>query len=59
MTKRREFIKKSLMGTAGIAWWHGISVLIICFDHRANDRINIAVVGIGGRGADHIKIYVP
>ena len=56
MTKRREFIKKSLMGTAGIAiGGMGFSSKSYASIIGANDRINIAVVGIGGRGADHIK----
>jgi hypothetical protein len=23
----------------------------------ANDRVNVAIVGIGGRGADHVREY--
>jgi predicted dehydrogenase len=55
MVQRREFIKKSLAGTAGIA--AGSMV----FNARsyasimgANERINAAVIGIGGRGRDLI-----
>jgi predicted dehydrogenase len=56
MTKRREFIKKSLMGTAGIAiGGMGFSSKSYASILGANDRINIAVVGIGGRGAEHIN----
>lgn len=56
MTKRREFIKKSLMGTAGITiCGMGFSSKSYASILGANDRINIAVVGIGGRGAEHIN----
>lgn len=49
MTKRREFIKKSLIGTAGIAiGGMGLSSKSYASILGANDRINIAVVGIGG-----------
>jgi predicted dehydrogenase len=53
--KRREFIRKSVMGTAGLA------IGGIGFNSKsygsiigANDRINIAVIGIRNQGSVHI-----
>ena len=56
MTKRREFIKKSAIGTAGIAiggvgFSSGMYRSII----GANDRINLAVIGIRNQGSVHIN----
>jgi predicted dehydrogenase len=58
MTKRREFIKKSLMGTAGLA------IGGVAFSRRsynsiigANDRLNVAVIGIRGQGGSHINSF--
>jgi len=56
MTKRREFIKKSALGTAGltiggIGFSSGMYNSII----GANDRINIAVIGIRNQGSVHIN----
>jgi len=55
MTKRREFIKKSILGTAGITiggigFSSGSYASII----GSNDRINMAVIGIRGQGGTHI-----
>ncbi len=56
MTKRRDFIRKSALGTAGIIiGGKGFSAKSYASIIGANDRINIAVVGIGGRGSDHIN----
>jgi predicted dehydrogenase len=56
MTKRRDFIKNSVLGTAGITiGGMGFSSGSYNSIIGANDRINIAVVGIGGRGSDHIN----
>ncbi len=58
MTKRRDFIKKSLMGTAGIAiGGMGFSAKSYASIMGANDRINVAVVGINGRGVSHINAW--
>jgi predicted dehydrogenase len=45
-TTRRTFLQASTLSAfaATRAW-------------GANDRINVAVVGVGGRGRDHIKVY--
>ncbi len=58
MTKRREFIKQSVLGTAGIA------IGGVAFNARsyksikgANDRINVAVIGIRGQGGTHIRNF--
>ena len=56
MTKRRDFIKKSVLGTAGITiGGMGFSSGSYSSVIGANDRINIAVIGIGGRGGEHIS----
>jgi len=55
MTKRRDFIKKSVMGTAGIAiGGMGFSAKSYASIIGANERINIAVCGFGGRGSAHL-----
>jgi hypothetical protein len=58
MTKRREFIKKSALGTAAIAiGGAGFSSSSYASIIGANDRINVAVVGISSKGIDHINAY--
>jgi len=58
MTKRREFIKRSAMGTAGIAiggmgFTSGMYRSVI----GSNDRINVAVIGIRNQGSVHINSW--
>ena len=56
MTNRREFIKKSIIGTAGVTIGSmAISAKSYASILGANDRINMAVIGIRGRGSSHIK----
>ncbi len=51
MVKRRDFIKKSVTGTAGIAIGAmGFSARSYASILGANDRVNGAVIGISGRG---------
>ncbi len=58
MTKRRDFIKKSVIGTAGIAiGGMGFSSSSYASIIGANDRITVAVIGIGGRGGAHVGAY--
>jgi predicted dehydrogenase len=58
MEPRREFIKKTLLGTAGIAAGGlGFSAKSYASIMGANERINMAVIGIHGRGQDHIKAW--
>jgi len=58
MTERRDFIKKSLLGTAGIAiGGMGFSSKSYASIIGANERINIAVIGIRGRGTSHIDAW--
>lgn len=58
MEKRRDFIKKSLMGTAGIAiGGMGFSAKSYASITGANERLTIAVIGIRGRGISHIEAY--
>jgi len=58
MTKRRDFIKKSVMGTAGIAiGGMGFSSKSYASIIGANERIIAAVVGIGGRGGAHVSAW--
>jgi predicted dehydrogenase len=58
MTRRRDFIKKSVMGTAGIAIG-GMGFSSSSYESiiGANDLINVAVVGIGGRGGAHVGAF--
>lgn len=58
MENRRTFIKKTAIGTAGV------SVGLTAFSARsygrilgANDRINIGVIGLRGRGKDHMTAF--
>ena len=55
MTKRRDFIKKSMIGTAGLALG-GMSLSAKSYGSiiGANERVNIAVIGIRGQGKTHI-----
>lgn len=58
MEKRRDFIKKSVMGAAGIAiGGMGFSAKSYASIVGANDRINIAVIGFNGRGRAHIDAW--
>ena len=58
MTKRRDFIKKTVIGTAGIAiGGKGFSSKSYTSIIGANERINIAVCGIGGRGSAHLDNF--
>lgn len=53
--ERREFIKKSAKGTIAL----GTAPLIFTNSNwkGANDRVNLAVIGIGGMGQVHIQEY--
>src|SRR5512137_2383501 len=55
MTKRRDFIKTGVMGTAGIAIG-GLSLSAKSYNSvkGANDRISLALIGIRNQGAVHI-----
>ena len=58
MENRRTFIKKSALGTAGISL--GISSLSASSYARimgANDRLNIAVIGLRSRGKELIREF--
>lgn len=58
MTQRRDFIKKSLAGTAGIAIGGiGFSAKSYGSILGANERITMAVVGIRGQGNGHINTW--
>ena len=58
MTGRRDFIKKSALGTAGIAiGGMGFSAKTYGSIIGANDRINVAVIGIRSQGTAHINSY--
>ncbi|MFA5533598.1 MAG: Gfo/Idh/MocA family oxidoreductase [Mariniphaga sp.] len=58
MTARREFLKKSLAGTAGIAIGGiGFSAKSYASIIGANDRINLAIIGIRNQGSVHIRNY--
>lgn len=55
MTKRRSFIKKSLVGAAGLA--AGFNAKSYASIMGANDRINLAVIGIRNQGSVHIDAF--
>jgi len=56
--KRREFIQKSAIGTAGIAiGGMGFSAKSYASIIGANERINLAVIGIRNQGSVHIKNF--
>ncbi|MPY89976.1 MAG: gfo/Idh/MocA family oxidoreductase [Luteitalea sp.] len=58
MTKRREFIRTSIMGTAGAAiGGMGFSAKSYASIVGANERVNVAVIGIHGMGKNHIRAY--
>ncbi len=58
MTKRRDFFKKSVLGSAGITiGGMGFSSKSYASIIGANDRIIAAVVGIGGRGGAHVGAW--
>jgi hypothetical protein len=58
MTNRRNFIKTTAIGTAGIAIG-GLSLSPKSYASvvGSNDRINLAVVGLRSRGRDHINSW--
>jgi predicted dehydrogenase len=56
MTKRREFIKQSVLGTAGLTiGGMGFSSKSYASIIGSNDRLNLAVIGIRSRGGAHIS----
>ncbi|MEO9003922.1 MAG: Gfo/Idh/MocA family oxidoreductase [Ginsengibacter sp.] len=58
MEKRRDFLKKSLLGTAGLATGGmGFSAKSYASILGANERVNVAVIGIHGQGRSHIESY--
>ena len=58
MAKRRDFIKKSVLGTAGLTIGGlGFSAKSYSSIKGAGERITAAVVGIGGRGSAHVAAW--
>jgi predicted dehydrogenase len=58
MTNRRDFIKVTTAGAAGIAIGGlGLSPKSYASVVGSNDRINLAVVGLRSRGRDHINSW--
>jgi predicted dehydrogenase len=56
MEKRRDFIKKSAIGLAGITiGGMGFTAKSYSSIIGANERINLAIIGIRNRGKDHIN----
>ena len=59
MTKRREFIRTGVLGTAGLAiGGAGFSARSYSSIIGANERINMAVIGIRGQGGGHINSWL-
>ena len=58
MSNRRDFIRTSALGTAGIAiGGMGLSRSAYNSIIGSNDRINVAVIGLRGQGGTHIKSF--
>ncbi|MEX2233603.1 MAG: Gfo/Idh/MocA family oxidoreductase [Cyclobacteriaceae bacterium] len=55
MTKRRGFIKKSIIGAAGVAM--GFNAKTYAAVMGANDRINLGIIGIRNQGSVHIDSF--
>ena len=56
MTGRRDFIKKSIAASAGFALaGKGFSAKSYASIVGANERVNVAIIGIRGRGSAHIS----
>src|SRR6056297_3081950 len=59
MEKRRDFIKKSLAGTAGIAiGGMGLSARSYASIMGSNERLTVAAIGVRGQGRNHIQQWV-
>ncbi len=58
MVKRREFLKKSILGSAGITMGAmGFSPKSYASIIGANDRFRVAVCGVNGQGNSHLREY--
>jgi predicted dehydrogenase len=59
MTNRRDFIKKSAVGTAAITLG-GMQLSAKSYNSvvGANERLNLAVIGIRGQGGTHISSFL-
>jgi len=58
MTKRREFLKRSAAGAAGMAIGGiGFSARSYASIRGANERINVGIIGIRNQGTVHINRY--
>ncbi len=56
LISRRDFVGKSIIGLAGVAAMP--TILTSCNNWKgANDRINIAHIGVGSRGTDELTSY--
>ncbi len=53
---RRDFVKRSVVGAAGVAV--GATILAKGLARGANETIGVAVMGIHGRGKGHINAYL-
>ncbi len=58
MTNRRDFIRKSALGTAAITIG-GMKLSAKSYKsiQGANERVTVAVIGIGGQGGTHISSF--
>src|SRR6188472_2720211 len=58
MTERRDFIKQTLKGSAGLMIGGlGFSAKSYASIIGSNERINMAVIGIRGQGGTHINSW--
>ena len=56
MTTRRTFLQTTLQtgAAAGVGYWLG-NESVLAQSKAANEKLNIAVIGVGGRGADNLN----
>lgn len=58
MVNRRDFVMRSIIGTTGMAIGGlGFSSKSYASIIGANERINVAVAGLNGRGSEHIEAF--
>jgi len=58
MTNRRDFIRRSALGTAALTLG-GLKLSAKSYNsvQGSNDRVTVAVIGIGGQGGTHIRSF--
>jgi len=54
-TSRRNFLSQSAAATAGVAFFHQSSMHPLSAAESPNDKLNIACIGVGGRGSANVN----